>query len=536
MASFLGTWLVLVVCTLGIQLYAVLNGNQKARVIVPSLLLSEIAAFLWWLFYWVVLYPSYVTPFRHLPTPADRSLLTGNFDEFFPSSPVDTVRAVCKSVPNNGLIRIYGTLSNEAVLATSPEALRDIFSTNAWAFDRPPLFKLLIKKFTGSDFEFTADEVKLHRKSLMPAFTAQHMREVAPLFWQKTIEMIHGIESEIQISPSSAISISNWASRVALDNIGVAGMRHDVGAVRSTDSMIHRHYSAISSKPNAFVNWIVLLSEYVGLGLLLNLPLCQNSEIQAGARYVRSVAEQVIRERKDKLHGAESGGQSKDIITVALASNALSAEHLVEWIMILMAAGHETTAMMLEWTVYELGTRPEMQKRVREEVRAHSESLGALDASQLERLAYLNAFCKEVLRCHPFAPLSRRVATQDTIICGEHIPKGTHVAYSTMLVNFDEALWGPDAGSFNPERWMQPGMANTGGATSNYAMMTFSAGPRNCLGQAFARFELLCVVAALVGRFDIQLVDPVKASAVEVGHVARSKYGVRARLRILDGW
>ena len=106
-------------------------------------------------------------------------------------------------------------------------------------------------------------------------------------------------------------------------------------------------------------------------------------------------------------------------------------------------------------------------------------------------------------------------------------------------LNLNEEFWGPDAGTFNPDRWLDPdtGRANnTGGATNNYAMLTFLQGPRGCIGQGFAKAELACLVAAMVGKFAMELVDPDKKVEVRKGPTVYPSDGVMARFTVLEGW
>lgn len=86
----------------------------------------------------------------------------------------------------------------------------------------------------------------------------------------------------------------------------------------------------------------------------------------------------------------------------------------------------------------------------------------------------------------------------------QFIPQGTNILISPWLINRDPLLWGPQAGTFNPERWVdaQGRPNNSGGAKSNYAFMTFLHGPRSCIGREFARAELQCLLAAMVSRFE----------------------------------
>ena len=83
---------------------------------------------------------------------------------------------------------------------------------------------------------------------------------------------------------------------------------------------------------------------------------------------------------------------------------------------------------------------------------------------------------------------------------------------------------------------MGQGKANTGGAESNYAFMTFLHGPRSCIGQAFARAEFACMLAAVIGRFEVKLEDEDRVIEIKGGITAKPKGGLNVRVKPLDGW
>jgi cytochrome P450 len=138
--------------------------------------------------------------------------------------------------------------------------------------------------------------------------------------------------------------------------------------------------------------------------------------------------------------------------------------------------------------MFELGKRPEMERRLRTDINKAlgSVSLGTVElGSRVLETPYLIAVCSEVIRCYLFTritPIATKTAGIDTSLLGEHIPKGTVVLISAEALNHDQELLGPDAHLFNPDRWMAAGMANSGGVSSNYAMLSFSAGPWGCIG------------------------------------------------------
>ena len=133
-------------------------------------------------------------------------------------------------------------------------------------------------------------------------------------------------------------------------------------------------------------------------------------------------------------------------------------------------------------------------------------------------------------------PIILRQSAHDTSIVGQHVPAGTTIVIATGAVNNSEAQWGPDVGKFNPDRWMGPGRANNGGAESNFSFLTFIHGPRSCIGQAFAKAEFACLLAGLVGRFEMELEDPDREIDIQTGITARIKGGLKVSMKEVEGW
>ncbi|KAI7971924.1 hypothetical protein EIK77_007523 [Talaromyces pinophilus] len=233
--------------------------------------------------------------------------------------------------------------------------------------------------------------------------------------------------------------------------------------------------------------------------------------------------------------------QDVDIISVALRSGAFTNENLVDQMMTFLAAGHGTTSHALQWSVYVLCKHQDIQQRLREEVRDRLPSISdpesVITAQELDSLPYLHAFCNEVLRFYPSIPGTVRQSTRDTTVAGYQIPKNTTFTIPMGIINQDPKLWGPTARTFDPERWLGEGRANSGGVENHLGFLTFLHGPRSCIGSGFAKAELACLVAALVGRFQMDLEDPNgKVELNQHGIGTSPKDGVRTRLKVLDGW
>ncbi|KAG6990200.1 Cytochrome P450 monooxygenase FUM15 [Fusarium oxysporum f. sp. conglutinans] len=197
-----------------------------------------------------------------------------------------------------------------------------------------------------------------------------------------------------------------------------------------------------------------------------------------------------------------------DDLSLLIKSNNFSDEAIKDQLLTLLAAGHETTASSLTWACYLLTKHPEIQAKLREEIReALPEDLNndrAIDlAGILEQLPYLNGIMYETLRLYPTVPMTIRHAVHDTRIGGQFIPEGTDIIVSIWYINRSPEIWGPDAAEFRPERWIRgDGKPNqNGGASSNYNFLTFLHGPRSCIGQGFAKAEMRCLLATMVRSF-----------------------------------
>ena len=388
---------------------------------------------------------------------------------------------------------------------------------------------------------------QIQRKNLMPAFAYRHIKDLYPAFWSKSREMVLAMTNAMErqkpgpiedIKQAPVVEVGGWTSRAALDIIGVAGMGQDFNAIQDPNTELSATYRKVF-QPSGQAQFLALLGLFIPFWLLRALPVKRNEDIEIAANTVKKVCRQLIHQKKLKLDNKEKR-IDVDILSVALESGGFTEENLVDQMMTFLAAGHETTATSMVWAIHALCENPSYQTRLRDEIRANLPSVDDVDAKvtdkDLERLPFLHAVCNEVLRVHAPVPLTLREAAVDTSILGHPVPKGTKIIIAPWAVNLSEELWGPDAAKFNPDRWMGPGRANTGGADRIYSFLTFLHGPRSCIGQAFAKAEFACLLASLAGRFEMELEDPSRVIEIKGGITARPKDGLMVRMRKVEGW
>jgi cytochrome P450 len=180
----------------------------------------------------------------------------------------------------------------------------------------------------------------------------------------------------------------------------------------------------------------------------------------------------------------------------------LSERELLDELLTLIVAGHETTASSLNLAWFLMSQHPEAESRVHAEV--DTVRTGRLQSIEdLTALTYTRRFLDEVLRLYPPGwALSRRSIEADSL-GGFRLPARTEVLLPLFLVHRDERFW-QDPEAFCPDRFT----SNTQSERSATAYFPFAAGPRHCIGEYMALCEMLMHIAAVARVYRLRCVSP----------------------------
>jgi cytochrome P450 len=189
---------------------------------------------------------------------------------------------------------------------------------------------------------------------------------------------------------------------------------------------------------------------------------------------------------RDRIRRRRASGQPGDSVIDALLPEMDDAE-LVDALVTVLVAGHETTATSLAWCFELLLRRPDLVERLREELAAGSTRL-------------LDAVIRETLRLRPVFRYTSRRLRRPLELGGHTVPAGVAVAASIYLAQrradrYDE----PDA--FRPERFLE-------GQPSPGAWIPFGGGIRRCIGASFVTFEMAVVIRAVLEHARLRPADP----------------------------
>jgi cytochrome P450 len=196
---------------------------------------------------------------------------------------------------------------------------------------------------------------------------------------------------------------------------------------------------------------------------------------------------------------------------------------LLDEAMTLVVAGHETSASALNWTWYLLATHPEAAARLGAELDATPAKPG-LRFQDLEQLPYTQAVLQEAMRLYPPGwILSRRTIAADTL-SGYAVPPGTDVMLSPYLIQRHPRHW-DRPGEFRPERFIEA----ASDPRDQWIYIPFAAGPRHCVGENFAMYEMIVHVAHVARRWRLEYIDdgPIE---IEAAINLRTRRRLRMRL------
>ena len=238
-------------------------------------------------------------------------------------------------------------------------------------------------------------------------------------------------------------------------------------------------------------------------GLTDRLPLPSVSPVRAARATLERVIREVIAGRR---HNRRDRG---DLLSLLLE---IPDDQLCDELITLLLASHETTANALAWTWYLLA------RNAGPEARVHAEADAAAELP-FTRMAFA-----ESMRLYPPAWLLARETISAHEARGYAIPPGEIVVMSPWVVHRD-AKYFADPEQFDPDRWT-PERQN---ARPRFTYFPFGAGPRGCMGEAFAWMEGVTVVSAIARHWRLTCVDSTEP-ALHPGLTLKPKFGIRMRL------
>jgi cytochrome P450 len=269
--------------------------------------------------------------------------------------------------------------------------------------------------------------------------------------------------------------------------------------------------------------------------MLEHLPLPIVRRFERAKRELVATVDWIIAARR----ADPAADERTDLLSMLLrardeSGGALSDRELRDEAMVLLLAGHETTANALAWTCYLLAANPGAQAQVHAQV---AEVLGDRTeptAEDLDRLEFVRAAFDESLRLFPSGSvIARRTLDPITLEWTDpagverraEIAAGSEFMLSQWVPQHDRRWYGADVETFRPERMLDADARTR----HRYSFVAFGGGRRVCIGRAFARQQATIAISMLLARFALELppgTDPPSRDRVEIGFTLRPLGGM----------
>ena len=387
-----------------------------------------------------------------------------------------------------------------AIVVSDPAAVRRVLLDNPRNYEKDWMQRRILSAGLADGLlSAEGHQWRVQRRALAPLFSRRSVMTFASAVVAAAEDLVARLDRQVS-EPGGAVDMAAEVTRLTLDVLEHTIFSDGVGADREDIRLAMQRYFEVASRIDPFDI----------LGLPAAIPRPRRLGVWSTLRFFERTIDRLIETRRRRLADADDD-VPQDLLTLLLnaadpQTGARLSEHEVRAnVLTFIAAGHETTANCLTWSLYLLSLSPEWRQRLRTE--AEREIHSGDPATLADRLTETRAVIDEANRLYPPISAISRVARAEDHLSGHAVRRGTMVVIAPYVLHRHRALW-TQADVFHPERFL-PGARET---IDRFAYLPFGAGPRVCIGSAFALQEACVTLAMLARHFDFTLAP---------GHVVR---------------
>ncbi|CAM9820267.1 unnamed protein product [Ectocarpus sp. 6 AP-2014] len=450
------------------------------------------------------------------------------------------------------------------IVLSDPVMIRHVLRDNAKAYDKGILAEILEPVMGKGLIPADPATWKVRRRAIVPGFHKAWLNAMIGVFGDCNNVLIGKLEDVAQ--RDDQIEMESQFCSVSLDIIGKAIFNYEFGSVTKESPVIQSVYSVLKETEHRSTSPI----PYWELPLA-NQLVPRLRKFNSDLKILNTVLTDLIARAKsseDKADLEDLQARNYDKVSdpsmlrflVDLRGEDATDSQLRDDLMTMLIAGHETTAAVLTWALFEMAQNPEVVRKAQEEVdRVIGDRVPTLD--DITSLKYIRYIAAESLRMYPEPPLLiRRALESDELPPGSgdgHRPKitrGVDLFLAIYNLHRSEDFW-ENPNKFDPERFERPfqnkGVEGWAGfnpdllkgklypneIASDFAYLPFGGGQRKCVGDQFAMMESVVSLAMLTRRFEFELMIKPEEVGFYTGATIHTRNGLpmRAKKRVLPG-
>jgi cytochrome P450 len=367
-----------------------------------------------------------------------------------------------------------------------PDAVRDVLVTNDKKMKKSPALKWV--KFTLGNGLLTSegDFHQRQRRLIQPSLHPGRLANYAEIMTRHSVDACESWKDGQTLGLHR--EMMHLTLRIVAEALFGAAVGPEVDAISDAMDLNVRMFQRVTAP------WGPLLAA---------LPTPFNIRYVLARRKLMNTLRRFIARRR------ASGEVRDDLLSRLLSAQdpegggGMSEKQLVDECVTLFAAGHETTANALTYTLWLLSQNPKAAEKLHAEVDRVLGSRNAPSIGDLESLTYTRMVVAESMRLYPPAWVMGRQALESCEVAGYAVPRGAVILISQWVTHKDPRWWS------EPERFLPERFApDAGNGRPRWAYFPFGGGSRQCVGEAFAWAEAMLVLATIVRAWRMEAVEP----------------------------
>lgn len=372
-------------------------------------------------------------------------------------------------------------------IVSEPEAVKRVLLDNVANYPKGVQQQRRLKPALG-DALLTAEgeSWRWQRRTTAPAFQHKRIVGFAPAMVEAAAEMVARWEAQGEAERDIAAEMMGLTYEVLSRTVFGRDARIDA---RRMGEAFGLYFDTVGRLDMAAV---FNLPEWV--------PTLGRLRARPALRFFQGEVGRIVAERR-ALMARDPAAAPDDLLTMLLTARdpedgrPMDEQQVIDNAITFIGAGHETTANALCWTLYLLSAFPWAEARVSEEL---ERVLGGRTptAADIDGLVYLRQVLDEAMRLYPPAPFLGREAAGADELGGAPVRPGTQIIVSPWILHRHRTLW-DEPELFDPERFAPERRE----AIHRFAFIPFGAGPRICIGMAFALQEAMLLLAVILQRY-----------------------------------
>ncbi|MBN9290075.1 MAG: cytochrome P450 [Hyphomicrobium denitrificans] len=384
------------------------------------------------------------------------------------------------------------TVLGRFAMVSSPDAIRHVLVEKTENYRKDDLQNLLLRPALGNGLlTSSGNEWRMQRRSFAPVFSPRKVTSYAPAMLNEAA----ALASRWRSLDGKIADICEEMARSMLDTLATTLFSRGIGrdpaefrraATRYFETQGRIHPLDLIGAPA----WLPRIGRLLSRPALKFFPLVVNA----------------ILEERRRAADAPTNPEDWDFVDTLLnerdeaTGTPISEEEIAANIITFIGAGFETPANALSWTLYLLSIDETWRRKVETE---SDRLLPDLQTGKVktDEFIYTRSLIDEAMRLYPPVAILSRTALHDHVLSGRKIVAGTTVIIAPWILHRHRMLWN-DPDCFDPARFLPENRSNI----ERLSYIPFGAGPRVCIGAAYAMQQMIITIATLARHYRLDLV------------------------------